>query len=83
MASRRRGSVDSGESNEEDSDEEVEFSQAGSIKRLKFFNFMQYTEVEFNCGPNLNVIIGKTYFFKNKSNVLSYLAALNIKNKFH
>ena len=27
---------------------------------IKYFvqNFMQYTETEFQCGPNLNVIIG-------------------------
>ena len=52
----------SGESSEEDGDpgeEEVTFSQPGSILRLKFYNFMQYTEVEFHCGPNLNVIIGR------------------------
>lgn len=40
-------------------EEEVKFSQPGSITRLKFINFMQYNEVEFKCGPNLNVIIGK------------------------
>ena len=34
------------------------FTQPGSIVRLKFVNFMQYTETEFQCGPNLNVIIG-------------------------
>eukprot|EP00092_Neocalanus_flemingeri_P024188 GFUD01026235.1.p1 GENE.GFUD01026235.1~~GFUD01026235.1.p1 ORF type:complete len:1076 (+),score=430.02 GFUD01026235.1:59-3286(+) len=34
------------------------FSQAGSIVRLKFTNFMQYKDTEFSCGPNLNVIIG-------------------------
>ena len=52
-------------SQEEDSDsenenniEELRHSQAGSIVRLKFINFMQYTETEFQCGPNLNVIIG-------------------------
>ena len=50
------------DSSEEDGDtgdeEEVTFSQPGSIIRLKFCNFMQYTDVEFHCGPNLNVIIG-------------------------
>ena len=35
-----------------------EFSQPGSIVRLKFINFMQYKDTAFNCGPNLNVIIG-------------------------
>jgi len=35
-----------------------QFSQPGSIVRLKFTNFMQYKDTEFNCGPNLNVIIG-------------------------
>ena len=55
----------SGESSEEDGDTGEEeavtftFTQPGSILRLKFYNFMQYTEVEFHCGPNLNVIIGK------------------------
>ena len=44
---------------EVDSDEdEVEFSKPGSIVRLKFKNFMQYTETEFHCGPNLNTIVG-------------------------
>jgi hypothetical protein len=33
-------------------------SQPGSIVRLKFINFMQYKDTAFNCGPNLNVIIG-------------------------
>ena len=54
----------SGDSSEEDGDtgeeEAVAFTQPGSILRLKFDNFMQYTEVEFHCGPNLNVIIGKS-----------------------
>ena len=43
------------------SDEEEQrprFSQPGSIVRMKFVNFMQYSETEFKCGPNLNVIIG-------------------------
>ena len=35
-----------------------EFSQAGSVVRLRFKNFMQYTDTEFLLGPNLNVIIG-------------------------
>ena len=52
----------SGDSSDEDGyagdEEAVAFSQPGSILRLKFYNFMQYTEVEFHCGPNLNVIIG-------------------------
>ena len=34
------------------------FTQPGSIVRMRFVNFMQYTETEFLCGPNLNVIIG-------------------------
>ena len=34
------------------------FTQPGSIVRMKFVNFMQYSETEFHCGPNLNVIIG-------------------------
>ena len=34
------------------------FTQPGSIVSLRFVNFMQYTETEFQCGPNLNVIIG-------------------------
>ena len=34
------------------------FTQPGSIVRMRFVNFMQYTETEFHCGPNLNVIIG-------------------------
>ena len=38
--------------------EELRHNQPGSIVRLKFINFMQYTETEFQCGPNLNVIIG-------------------------
>ena len=46
---------DSGTDNES---EELCHSQPGSIVRLKFINFMQYTETEFQCGPNLNVIIG-------------------------
>ena len=55
----------SGDSSEEDGDtgeeeEAVAFTQPGSILRLKFDNFMQYTEVEVHCGPNLNVIIGKS-----------------------
>ena len=63
----RRGSLgdtddDSGDDANDTTDapeeEKIEFSQPGSIKRLKFTNFMQYTEVEFQCGPNLNVIIG-------------------------
>ena len=37
---------------------EIRHSQPGSIVRLRFINFMQYTETEFQCGPNLNVIIG-------------------------
>ena len=44
------------------SDEEEDgarmFTQPGSIVRMKFVNFMQYSETEFHCGPNLNVIIG-------------------------
>ena len=52
----------SSESSDDDGNAEGEdpvvFNQPGSILRLKFFNFMQYTEVEFHCGPNLNVIIG-------------------------
>ena len=49
---------------EPDADHEVmesgepRHTQPGSITRLKFINFMQYTETEFQCGPNLNVIIG-------------------------
>ena len=35
-----------------------EFTQAGSVVRLKFRNFMQYSDTEFKLGPNLNVIIG-------------------------
>jgi len=35
-----------------------QFTQPGSIVRLKFVNFMQYKDTAFNCGPNLNVIIG-------------------------
>ena len=35
-----------------------QFTQPGSIVRLKFINFMQYKDTAFNCGPNLNVIIG-------------------------
>ena len=35
-----------------------EFSQDGSVVRLKFLNFMQYADTEFTLGPNLNVIIG-------------------------
>ena len=35
-----------------------EFSQAGSVVRLRFKNFMQYSDTEFHLGPNLNVIIG-------------------------
>ena len=46
---------DSGSDNES---AELRHSQPGSIVRLKFINFMQYTETEFQCGPNLNVIIG-------------------------
>ena len=46
---------DSGSDNESG---ELRHSQPGSIVRLKFINFMQYTETEFQCGPNLNVIIG-------------------------
>ena len=47
---------DSASDNEES--EEPRHTQPGSILRLKFINFMQYTETEFLCGPNLNVIIG-------------------------
>ena len=63
----RRGSLgdtdeDSGDDARDTTDagdgDKIQFSQPGSIKRLKFINFMQYTEVEFECGPNLNVIIG-------------------------
>ena len=46
------------EYSEENSDDQVVFTQPGSIVRLKFINFMQYKETEFKCGPNLNVIIG-------------------------
>eukprot|EP00088_Acartia_fossae_P007559 TRINITY_DN1355_c0_g1_i1.p1 TRINITY_DN1355_c0_g1~~TRINITY_DN1355_c0_g1_i1.p1 ORF type:complete len:1045 (-),score=359.52 TRINITY_DN1355_c0_g1_i1:421-3555(-) len=35
-----------------------EFSQDGSIVRMKFVNFMQYTDTEVTMGPNLNIIIG-------------------------
>ena len=42
----------------ENGDEEVRHTKPGSIVRVKFVNFMQYTETEFQCGPNLNVIIG-------------------------
>ena len=49
--------TDSGSSDSEECGE-IGFSQPGSIVRLKFINFMQYTETEFQCGPNLNVIIG-------------------------
>ena len=48
---------DSDPESENDS-RELRHSQPGSIVRLKFINFMQYTETEFLCGPNLNVIIG-------------------------
>ena len=57
----RHDDTGSGENSSEDEgyeEEEVKFSQPGSIVRLKFINFMQYHEVEFKCGPNLNVIIG-------------------------
>ena len=68
MAQRKKKRYSSGDDddvNEElDTSEAIEFSQAGSIKRLKFINFMQYTEVEFQCGPNLNVIIGEYFFYK-------------------
>ena len=43
---------------EEDENGGRSFSQPGSIVRMRFVNFMQYTETEFHCGPNLNVIIG-------------------------
>ena len=61
MAERKKKRYSSADDDEEelDTSEAIKFSQAGSIKRLKFINFMQYTEVEFQCGPNLNVIIGK------------------------
>jgi len=38
--------------------EKAKFEQDGSIVRLKFENFMQYSDTEFLMGPNLNVIIG-------------------------
>jgi len=34
------------------------FSQDGAVYRIKFTNFMQYSDTEFILGPNLNVIIG-------------------------
>ena len=55
----------SSDEEEHQKEEEVKFSQPGSITRLKFINFMQYNEVEFKCGPNLNVIIGKIIIFNN------------------
>ena len=39
-------------------EERPRFTQPGSIVRIKFVNFMQYSQTEFQCGPNLNVIIG-------------------------
>ena len=67
MPERKKKRFSSGDDDDDDNDEldtskAIEFSQAGSIKRLKFINFMQYTEVEFQCGPNLNVIIGEFLF---------------------
>lgn len=38
--------------------EKAKFEQDGSVVRLKFENFMQYSDTEFLMGPNLNVIIG-------------------------
>jgi len=58
MSQKKKARTNSSVSEDENDFEDVEFTQPGSIKRLKFFNFMQYTEVEFDCGPNLNVIIG-------------------------
>ena len=57
MAPRKKMRPDASPEEESDHDE-VEFTQPGSIVRLKFINFMQYTETEFHCGPNLNTIIG-------------------------
>ena len=45
-------------SEEEENSGARRFTQPGSIVSLRFVNFMQYTETEFQCGPNLNVIIG-------------------------
>ena len=59
MSQKKKARRNSSDSEDENDFEDIEFTQPGSIKRLKFFNFMQYTEVEFECGPNLNVIIGK------------------------
>ena len=42
----------------EEQEERPRFTQPGSIVRIKFVNFMQYSQTEFKCGPNLNVIIG-------------------------
>ena len=70
MAQRKKKRYSSGSGDDEDDNgefdtsEAIEFSQPGSIKRLKFINFMQYTEVEFQCGPNLNVIIGEFFLLK-------------------
>ena len=58
MATRKKIKPDTPGGNREEEFEPVEFSTPGSIRRLKFINFMQYTETEFLCGPNLNVIIG-------------------------
>jgi len=58
MSQKKKARRNSSDSEDENDFEDIEFTQPGSIKRLKFFNFMQYTEVEFECGPNLNVIIG-------------------------
>ena len=43
---------------DDDENDGRRFTQPGSIVRMRFVNFMQYTETEFHCGPNLNVIIG-------------------------
>ena len=68
MAERKKKRYSSADDDEEelDTSKAIKFSQAGSIKRLKFINFMQYTKVEFQCGPNLNVIIGKGSLQKKK-----------------
>ena len=54
----RPASQEEPDSGSDKESEELVHSQHGSIVRLKFINFMQYTETEFQCGPNLNVIIG-------------------------
>ena len=58
MAPRMRNPSGCGDPDSDADEDVVEFSQPGSIVRIKFVDFMQYTESEFLCGPNLNVIIG-------------------------